>query len=128
MVKVVMQEDCGNAPKQKFIRDFCVANANADITTVMNMVTEDIRLEIPGYATVSGKEEIQKLLQEDANRSKVTELLIANILTHGKRGVANGTLVFADGGVVAFCNMYTFNNHSKNAKLQLIQTYSIVLK
>ena len=128
MVKVTIPEDCGNAPKIQFIKDFCIANAKADIKTAMDMLTEDIILEIPGYKTVQGKHAVQKLLQNDSKRSFVTELIIDTIISHGDRGAANGTLKFEDDGVIVFCTIYTFNSHSKNAKLKLIQTYSIILK
>lgn len=128
MAKITIPEDCDNAPKKKFIKDFCIANANADMKTVMTMLTDDICLEIPGYKTARGKEEVQSLLLNDSKRSKVIELVIDNIVSHGDHVAANGKLKFEDSGSVAFCNMYTFNNHSKNAKLKLIQTYSIILQ
>ncbi len=127
MVKITVPADCDNAPKRRFIKDFCVANVHGDIKTVMDMLTDDICLEIPGYKTVQGQEAVERLLTEDAKRSKVTELAFENIVSHGDRVAANGILKFEDGGSVAFCNMYTFNSHSKHAKIKLIKTYSIVL-
>jgi hypothetical protein len=128
MVKVTIPEDCGNAPKIQFIKDFCIANAKAEIKTVMSMLSDDIILEIPGYKTASGKDSVEDLLLKDSQRSKVAELIMENIISHGNRGAANGKLKFTDGGVVAFSSVYTFSNHSKNAKLKLIQTYSIILE
>lgn len=72
MVKITLPEDCGNAPKIQFIKDFCIANAHGDITTVMSMLSDDILLEIPGYKTAVGKKEVESLLNGDAKRSEVT--------------------------------------------------------
>lgn len=128
MANITCGVDCGNAPKMQFIKDFLIANADGDIEKAMEMLTEDVVLEIPGYETAEGKDEVRQLLQKDASRSKVTELVLENILSHGDRGSANGTLFFADGGVVTFCHMVTFSSHATDAKLKKIQTYSIVLK
>lgn len=128
MVKITVTEDCGNAPKKEFIKDFCIALAHANIEAAMDMLAENVHLEIPGYTSASGKQAVENLIGEDSKRSKVSELIIENILSHGDRCAANGMLKFEDGGSVAFCNMYVFNSHGKNAKLKEIITYSIELK
>ena len=125
MIKISVSEDCGNAPKKQFIKDFCIASANGQIAAVIEMVTDDIALIIPGYKNAHGRAEVEELLTRDAARSKVSELIIDNILSHGDRCAANGTLRFEDGGVVAFCNVYRFNGHGKTAKIKEITTYSI---
>jgi len=56
MVKITVSEDCDNAPKKQFIRNFCIANAYADMKAVMSMLADDICLEIPGCKKASGKE------------------------------------------------------------------------
>lgn len=125
--KIVTKEDCGNAPKSKYILDFLIAVVNRKVEKVLAMLTDDVRLEIVGRNTFSGKNEVKNVITKDGERSKVTQLEISHILSHGKRCAANGLMHFADGGKVAFNNIYTFSSHSKNAKLQLIETYSLIL-
>lgn len=127
MAKVIAGSDCGNAPKSKFIYDFLVALANDDLETALGMLEYDARLEIIGRDSFGGNEEIQDIITKEGGRSKVIKLEISKIISHGKHCAANGTMHFEDGGKVAFNNMYTFSSHSKNAKLKLIETYSIVL-
>jgi limonene-1,2-epoxide hydrolase len=127
MAKITCKEGCGNAPKQQFIKDFCVALANGELEAAINMVTDDVNVEIPGNASAKGKRETEELIRKDMERASVSELILENILSHGKYCATNGVLKFSDGGEVAFCNIYTFGSHSKNAKLKEIKTYSIVL-
>ena len=128
MVKITVTEDCGNAPKKQFVKDFCIALAHANIAVAMDMLADDVHVEIPGYESASGKQAVENLIVADSKRSKVSELVIDNILSHGDRCAANGLLKFEDGGLVAFCNIYVFNGHGKNAKLKEIIAYSIELK
>ena len=127
-MKITIKEDCGNAPKKQFIKDFFVAIAQENIKTVMNMVSDDICLEIIGYQTAQGKQAVQLLFEKNAQPLNGRELVIDTILSHGNRGAANGILKYKDGRTVDFCTLYTFDSYSKNAKLQVIQTYSITSK
>lgn len=127
MVKVTCHEDCGNAPKKQYIFELLIASAGANIDTVMDMVTEDIRLELGGRSTYDGRGEVRKIIEEDGSRAKATELIIENILSHGNVCAANGIMIFDDGGKVAFNNMYAFDGFGKNARVRQIQVYSVVL-
>ncbi len=127
MVKVSAAEDCGNAPKKQFVKDFLIASAQADFKAVAEMLRDDANLEIINYVTVSGKDTVIKQLQADAAQGAVEELVIHNILSHGDRCAANGVLKFKDGSRVAFCNMYVFNSHARDARLKEITVYSLVL-
>ena len=127
MVKVIIDEDCGNAPKKQYIKEFLIASADANIGAAVSMVTDDIHLEIPGYKSVHGKGEATVLLTADSSQSKMRELVVSNILSHGDRCAANGIFRFEDGGEVAFCGIYVFNGHAANAKLKEITIYSVQL-
>ncbi len=127
MAKITCKTDCGNAPKKRFIKDFCTAIAHGKPETIMRMMTDDIHLNVPGHMSINGKKEVEKHIRKEALRRKITELILENILSHGKYCAANGIQKFADGGRVAFCNMYTFSSHSKTALLSEISIYSILL-
>jgi hypothetical protein len=71
VAQITVSEDCGNAPKKQFIHDFCIALATANIGDAMDMLTDDVHLEIPGYASVSGKQAVENLLVADCKRSNV---------------------------------------------------------
>jgi hypothetical protein len=128
MVVLSINEDCGNAPKKLFIKDFLVACANADIATAMEMLTEQVHVDILGYKSSLGAIAVKSLLMGDAHQSKVSHLVIHHILSHGDRCASNGLLDFEDGGHVAFCSMFAFDSHSKHAKIASITTYLIRLQ
>lgn len=127
MVKIVKGENCGNSPKAKFIQDFLVAVADMDIDKAMGMLEDDVHLEIVGKSSFAGREKVKELFLKDGNRSGVQKLKIENILSHGKKCAANGTMQCEDDGKVAFNNIYTFSSHGKNARINEIKTYSIIL-
>lgn len=127
MAKITAPENCGNAPKQQYILDLLTKLADMNVEAALDMLTDDARLEIVGRSSYTGKTAINTIITEDGSRSEVTTLDIANIISHGKYCAAHGVMQFADGGEVAFNNMYTFSSNSKKAKLELIETYSVVL-
>lgn len=127
MAKIIINEDCSDVIQKQFLSDFSIALANRDINTVMSMVSGDVHVSVPGYDEASGKNAVQALLLEDAQQSDATELIIKNIISNGDRCVADGVWKFADGGEVAFCTIYTFTGHAKDAKIRDITTYAVVL-
>ena len=128
MTQITAPTNCGNAPKQLFIKDFLSFTAQGEIENALQMLTEDVELDIPGHATRQGKAAVAQLLREDAAREKVAALIISNLLSHGTKCAADGVLQFAGGSEVRFCGIYQFSSNSKNAKIKQITTYSIVTK
>ncbi len=126
--RVVVSEDCGNAPKKQFIKDFLITLAHGDIKTSMGMVTEDVQLHIPNHPTANGSDAFGQLLASGMLQKDVAELEIDNIISHGDRCAANGTVQFGDGDRVAFCAVFIFNNFSKSARIKEITVYPIVLR
>ena len=56
--------------------------------------------------------------------SQITALHIYNILTHGKEGAANGTVITADGQTHHWAYFIEFENHKKDARIKNISSYS----
>lgn len=125
MTKIINQPNCGNAPKQQFIRDFYVAIAENELDKAFGMMTDNIIAKIPGYTTASGINAVKNLISKDAGRTKIGELTIENTITHGKYGAINGKMFFEDGEEMEFCSVCAFSSHAKNAKLNSIKVYSI---
>lgn len=124
MARIVVPEDCGNAPKKAQIRDFNVAFANRDVDALLEAVTADIRWKRVGFDVVEGKGAFETELRQ-MQGAEVTELVVDEILTHGNVGAANGIIRFADGRAYAFCDVYRFSSHSKNAKIKSVTSYVI---
>lgn len=124
MVKINIHEDCGNAPKKLFVKDFIVAIVTNDQDFVVRNTTDDLHWSLVGGVPVDGKQSVLAALQQ-ARSEKVVELTINTIITHGYNGMADGTLKFKNGKVVAFCDVYLFRASTNNAPVKVITTYAI---
>lgn len=58
--------------------------------------------------------------------ARASELVLEQILTHGKEGAAKGRISMEDGSQYAFADFYVFNS-AKGAKLKVITSYLIAL-
>ncbi|WP_077212476.1 hypothetical protein [Bacillus dakarensis] len=61
--------------------------------------------------SIQGHVEAKKIL---ATTSRISQIEILNIITHGKTASVNGTVKFEDDNIYSFCNMYTFVSAGKN--------------
>jgi hypothetical protein len=126
MVMITVHEDCGNAPKKLFLKDFLVAAVSNDSAFVDRNTIDNIRWDLVGDRCISGKQDVLTELQLSRSDG-VAELIINTIVTHGYHGAANGFLKFKDGKTVAFCDIYQFRASTNNAPIKAITTYAIAL-
>ncbi|GHO93871.1 hypothetical protein KSF_039190 [Reticulibacter mediterranei] len=126
MVTITVHEDCGNAPKKLFLKNFLVAVTSLDRAFVARNTTDDIRWDLVGDQCISRKQDVLTALQRSRS-DEVVELIINTIVTHGYNGAANGLLKFKDGKTVAFCDVYQFRASTNNAPIKAITTYAIAL-
>lgn len=126
MAKVIFGEDCGNSPKNIFIKELTVAFAKGDLTYILARVTDEIRWNIVGYGSMDGKDAFAHALKQ-MKSIKVKAVTIHHIATHGKSGFVNGTTQLEDGTTSTFCDVYEFSN-AKGAAVKEITSYVIALK
>ncbi|MCV9385449.1 nuclear transport factor 2 family protein [Reichenbachiella ulvae] len=112
-LKINCQPNCGNSPKMAFLRDFNLAFARGDVDFILDNVSEDIHWEVIGEGVIEGKEAFGKSIKEMA-AFVPEEITIYQIVSHGKQGGLNGELIFPDGKLIAFCDMYEFVSAGKN--------------
>jgi hypothetical protein len=123
-VKIICPDDCGNAPKKAFLKEFNIAFAHNDIDFINENITDDFQWNIIGNHHIQGKEKVVETLKQNQN-SKVTELHINNIITHGYAGSVNGTLIVENKKKYAFCNIYNFASSRNNSKIKEMTSYLI---
>lgn len=123
MTRIIASEDCGNSPKNMFLEKLTIAYARGEIELLLNSVTESIRWNIIGEKFVQGKDDFAHALQQTKN-TKVLELTIHHVITHGKAGAVNGMLKLESGTTRAFCDIYEFSG-AKGTKVNEITSYSI---
>ncbi len=126
MVKIVVEEDCGNAPKKLFVKDFNIACVQGDIEGALQMITDEAVWKIIGGDTHTGRTEIEEYLKSFAGLN-VLELRLDNVISHGDRCAANGILI-SESRKLAFCNVYRFSSHAKDAKIKHIASYELEIE
>jgi len=126
MTKITVPEDCGNAPKKILIRDFNTAFAENKIDKILEYMSDDITWNMVGNKVIKGKKEAEEMLKTMGGEA-AHELIINTIITHGDTAAADGVMKFPD-TAIAFCDIYTFTNHSDNAKIRELTSYGIELK
>lgn len=126
MPKIIVSADCGNSPKKLFLKECNVAFAEGDISFIIDNVSDDITWNIVGDKFIQGKNDFAEALKDMKNKA-VVELTIHNIITHGKEGAVNGTLILENEEQYAYCDVYQFSG-AKGANLKSIQSYVIEIK
>lgn len=123
MVQITMGVDCGNSPKNEFIKAINIAFANGDIDFLSESVTDGITWSIVGEKKIKGKTEFIKELKE-LRSDEILGLRLEHVLAHGKLGAASGILSLTNGKEFAFSDVYEFQ--SANAShLTSITSYVI---
>ncbi len=123
MTKIVSGPNCGNSPKMEFLKEFNIAFAKGNFKFLIESVTNDINWKIIGDKKIEGKEKFTEELEKMKSK-KVLELILDQILTHGKEGAANGTMKMHNGRKYPFSDFYVFNG-AKGAKIKCITSYII---
>ena len=123
MTKIISNPNCGNSPKMEFLRDFNIAFATGNVEFLFESVTEEIVWNIIGDKKIEGKDNFAAELDKMKD-SKATELILDQILSHGKEGAANGFIKMQNDKKYAFSDFYIFNG-VKGSKIKSITSYVI---
>ncbi|WP_176142492.1 hypothetical protein [Halobacillus hunanensis] len=81
---------------------------------------------IVGHKPIKGKGRVEEAMKQ-VSKDNVTEIELKNIITHGKTGAVDGTLLYENGKVLSFCNIFNFTGAGKNSKINEIASYVISL-
>jgi hypothetical protein len=123
MVKINVRADCGNSPKQTFLKDFNIAYAEGNLDFLLDSISDDFNLDTVGDRQIRGKAEFAQVLAT-TRENPPTELILNSVITHGREGAANGTIKTQDGRTFAFCDVYAFKS-AKGDKIKSITSYVI---
>lgn len=118
---VVIDADCGNAPRKVQVRDWLVALESGDTTSVHALLVDDIEWEYVGVGVRRGREEVTAGVRNAPARS----LRIHSLLSHGKQVAAEGHCVRAGGDEVRFAHIVTFSGNGKSARIRSVVTYEV---
>lgn len=123
MTKIFSSPNCGNSPKMTFLKEFNIAFAKGNLKFLIENVTDEIVWNIIGDRKIEGKEKFLEELKK-MKSEKATELIIDQILSHGKEGASNGIIKMQNGKKYAFSDFYVFKNN-KSTDLKSITSYVI---
>ena len=126
MTKITVHAALGPSPRKQFLQDWHTAYVNGNLDFLADNITDDITLQIVGQATTTGKAAVIETMKARME-SPVAELVIHEIITHGREAAVNGEIHYEDGHMDAFCEMYTFKNTKANT-LKAITAYAIRVK
>lgn len=125
MTKIKIKTDCGNSPKREFLKKFNLAFPDGDTDFIIQHISENIRWEMVGHKTLTGKDEILKELNE-GKKSPMAEFELSTIITHGKEGSASGRFTLENGKTFVFCDVYKFKG--TKSIIEEMQSFVIELK
>lgn len=123
MTKIISSPNCGNSPKMEFLKQFNIAFAECNIAFLTEHVTHDIVWNIIGDKKIEGIEAFREEL-EKIQSAKANELILNQILSHGKEGAANGLMTMENGNQYAFSDFYMFQS-AKGEKVKAITSYCL---
>lgn len=125
-IKIIVEEDCGNAPNKILLRDFKTAFVNKDLDAVSNFVTDDISWQIMGERQIEGIDNFKKYLKE-MDGSSITELELNHIITNGNSCAMQGVIRRKDGSNDSFSDVYKLRG-GKNPAIKEMTSYVIELE
>jgi hypothetical protein len=125
MTKIHLPKDCGNSPRQTFLKEFNIAFAKGDADYLIAHVSDSIAWHIHGKKTVSGKDAFSQEIKSMKD-NVADEMILHGIITHGKQAAAHGELIIG-GLTYAFCDVYQFAG-AKGTILKEIHSYVMAKK
>lgn len=93
-MEIIVDADCGNAPKKALVRDWLIAAVESDPEAVENQLCDEARLEVVGAGTHQGRDAVTAAV---THTDQVAALRIALLLSHGKHVAAEGQVRHGDG-------------------------------
>ncbi|TJZ49429.1 nuclear transport factor 2 family protein [Sphingobacterium olei] len=123
MTKIKVLANCGNSPKNTFVKDFNVAYTKGDIDALGSMVSDEVTWELLGNKVISGKAEFIKALEE-MKKKEVLECTVETAISHGKSASASGRMTMSDGDTYAFADIYEFSS-TKGNQIKHIKSYIV---
>jgi hypothetical protein len=121
VTEIVRSPDCGNSPKNLFAQETAVALATGDLEFILDHIDDDVDWRIAGRERLRGKTALANRLRDVPEPAALT---VHHVMTHGKVGSVNGTMIFPGGRTREFCDVYEFTNARGNA-IRTITSYII---
>lgn len=123
MPEISIKENGGNSPRKQLLSDFYVAFAERDEEAILSMLTDDVRLMMIGEKTLDGRQSVVDSM--DFFLDGISKITVDNIITNGDMAAVNGVITADSGATHAFCEVFEFEGHTKDAIIKSIDSYVI---
>ena len=127
MTRIICEINCGNSPRAAMVRDFNIAFATGDAAAILAQMSDNLRWEMVGNKVIEGKQAAAEALPEMLNEA-AEEIEIKSIVTHGASAACDGTLTYAGGVRIGFCDVYEFTSAASSGKIKVLRSYGVDLK
>jgi hypothetical protein len=121
MPKVIKGPECGNSPKNLLVQALAIAIETSNRSAFVRCTTDDVTWAIPGRRTFAGRPAAQAYLRSRAP-AVVKKVVMRRIVSHGRAGAADGTLILQTGETLGFCHVVEFSN-AKGQRMSSIYSY-----
>jgi len=106
------------------LKDFEIAMVTIDRTFLQQVMKPQIQGYFMGQTSVKGVNEFLETLLGHFQSTKVTELVIQHVMSHGKVGAVNGLRQHQGGKIYEFCTVYEFGT-AKGTRIKGLTHYAI---
>ncbi len=127
-LSVISPDSCGNSPKGKLLKEITIAFAKRNIDSLSDYISESFTWEIVGENKINGREDFYNQLCKMNKDRQVIQIEIKSIITHGREGAVNGSLILDNSKEISFCDIYQFTSAGKNSKIKVLTSYIIEMK
>ncbi len=116
-MRITAPHDCDNSPKRRILKDLLIGLYGGDYDDFLKNIHESFVYQRIDTPSISNKEDLLNYLKK---QSKVKNLTITQILSHGKFGACNGHMEDFK-GITHFAYFFEFTS----AGSKLIKTITL---
>lgn len=121
MPKVIKSSECGNSPKNLLVQALAIAIETSNRSALARCISDDVTWAIPGRRSFDGKAAALAYLRSRSS-AEVKKVVMRRIVSHGRAGAGDGTLVLQTGETFGFCHVVEFSN-AKGQRISSISSY-----
>ena len=121
MPKITKSPECGNAPKNLLAQSLAIAIETSNRSAFTRCTSDAVTWAIPGRRSFDGKAAALAYLRSRAPEV-VKNVVMRRIVSHGRAGAADGTLVLQTGETLGFCHVVEFSN-AKGERISNMSSY-----
>lgn len=122
MPEATRNPGCGNSPKNALVQALAVAIETSNCTALARCISDDVVWALPGRRSLDGKAAAVAYLKFKGVAAKVARIHVRRVVSHGRAGAVDGTLILKSGLAHGFCHVVEFTS-AKGQRITSICSY-----